>query len=180
VFRVSARGLFIVLLVVVVAGCGFHLRGAVSVPPVMQRTLITGTDNSPLYYELESALTAAGARVVEGAESATATLVIERERYGRRVLSVDSLGRASEYELSLHIVFSLRGQDGRVIADKEALSVLRDYSFDPDNVLGSSGQEMTLQTEMRRYAARQILRRLQSLARTVEGQVKPAVSAPAQ
>jgi outer membrane lipopolysaccharide assembly protein LptE/RlpB len=35
-----------------------------------------------------------------------------------------------------------------------------------------------LQTEMRRYAARQILRRLQSLARTAE-QVPPAPAVPA-
>lgn len=175
-----ARGFVMALLMAVVAGCGFHLRGAVPVPPVMQRTLISGTDNSPLYYELENALIASGVSVVESAESATATLAIDRERYGRRVLTVDSQGRASEYELSLLITFSLRGQDGRVIANHEQLRVLRSYSFDPNNVLGSSGQEKTLQDEMRRYAARQILRRLQSLARRAEGQPKPAVPAPAQ
>jgi len=170
----------VVLLMLTFAGCGFHLRGAVPVPQVMQRTLITGTDNSPLYYELENALIASGATVVDNADKVTATLAISQERYGRRVLSVDSQGRASEYELSLHVVFGLRAQDGRVIADKEAVHVLRDYSFDPDNVLGSRGQETTLQNEMRRYAARQILRRLQSLSRAAEGQSKSEAPAAAQ
>jgi LPS-assembly lipoprotein len=151
--------------------------------------LISGTDNSALYYELESALLAAGAGVVDRDEAATATLHIHHERYSRRVLSVDSLGRAGEYELSLKVVFSLIDRSGRVIADREEVRLLRDYSFDLDNVLASGGQENMLQTEMRRYAARQILRRLQSRVRRSGGEeaavtpdtVSPApVAAPAQ
>jgi len=172
----TGRGFVLLLLLSALSACGFHLRGAVTLPPVMKRTLITGTDNTPLYYELENGLRAAGAQVVESEEAATATLAIHSERYGRRVLSVDSKGRASEYELSLRLVFSLVERGGRVIADKEALELLRDYSFDPDNVLASSGQEALLQTEMRRYAARQMLRRLQSLARAPA----PATEAPAE
>jgi LPS-assembly lipoprotein len=179
----TGRWLVVLLLLSALGACGFHLRGAVSLPPVMERTLITGTDNSPLYYELESALLAAGAQVVDDEEAATATLAIHSERSGRRVLSVDSQGRASEYELSLRLVFSLVAQGGRVIADRQELQLLRDYSFDPDNVLGSGGQEALLQTELRRYAARQILRRVQSLARqpaSVPTERVPAAPAQAQ
>jgi LPS-assembly lipoprotein len=142
------------------AGCGFHLRGAVALPPAMESTYIAGAENSPLYYELESALLAAGGKVVEEADAATAILTIQSERYGRRVASVDSAGRASEYELSLHVLYSLRSGDGEVIARPDEVLVLRDYRFDPDNVLASGSQEETLRSEMRRYAVREILQRL--------------------
>lgn len=172
------RSLLVLSLSVFLVACGFHLRGAQPIPAVMQRTWIAGADNSALYYELESALLAAGAAVVESSEAATATLTIHQERYSRRVLSVDNQGRASEYELRLRIVFSLIDSAGNVIADNVKFNVLRDYSFDPDNVLASGGQEKMLKTEMRRYAARQILRRLQSLAQhvEVEGGGEPAAT----
>lgn len=142
----------------------------------MARTFIAGAENSPLYYELESALLAAGSQIVDKAEAATAVLSIHRERYGRRVLSVDSAGRASEYELSLRVVFSLSGSDGEMLARQDEVSLLRDYRFDPDNVLASGDQEAILQTEMRRYAVRQILNRLQRIARSPH----PAAEAPPQ
>lgn len=175
------RWIMLFLLLPGLVGCGFHLRGAVPLPEVMQRTLIKGIDNSPLYYDLESALLAAGSKVVKSPEAATATLVIQREHNGRRVLSVDSLGGASEYELSLLVVFSLVGHDGRIIASNESLRLLRDYNFDPNNVLGSGSQESLLQDEMRRDAAQQILRRLQSLARayTPTSPEKSPAAAPA-
>ncbi len=143
--------------------CGFHLREAVALPEVMERTYIAGAGNSALYYELESALLAAGGQVVETAESATATLTVHSENYGRRVLSVDSAGRASEYELSLRVAYSLSAA-GEIVVGRDEVSLLRDYRFDPENILASSGQEEMLQNEMRRYAVRQILRRLQSSA----------------
>jgi outer membrane lipopolysaccharide assembly protein LptE/RlpB len=54
------------------------------------------------------------------------------------------------------------------------VTLLRDYRFDPDNVLASGSQEAALQNEMRRYAVRQILRRLQSLSRAAPPAGEPA------
>ncbi len=150
--------------------CGFHLREAVELPAPMARTYIVGAASSDLYYELESALLAAGGQVVDAAEAASATLTIHGERYGRRVLSVDSAGRASEYELSLHVSYSLNAADGSVLAGRDEVSLLRDYRYDPENVLASVTQEEVLQNEMRRFAVRQILRRLQSTAVPVSQQ----------
>lgn len=142
----------------------------------MARTFIAVAENSPLYYELESALLAAGGQVVDTPEVATAILTIHGERYGRRVVSVDSAGRASEYELSLRVSYSLSAPDGEILAKRDEVSMLRDYRFDPDNVLASGAQEAMLQTEMRRYAVRQLLRRLQSLTRSP----RPATAATPQ
>jgi len=154
--------------------CGFHLRSAVELPPAMARTLIAGAENSPLYYELESALLAAGGEVVESVEEASAILTIHTERFGRRVLSVDTAGRASEYEISLFIDYGLSTPEGEPLAQRDTVTLLRDYRFDPDNVLASGSQEAALQNEMRRYAVRQILRRLQSLSRAAPPAGEPA------
>lgn len=138
----------------------------------MERTYIVGAGDSSLYYELESALLAAGAQVVKKPEAATAILTIHGEDYRRRVLSVDTAGRASEYELRLHIVYSLSEPDGKILAMRDEVIQLRDYRFDPDNILASGGQEEILQIEMRRSAVRQLLRRLQSLIRNPRPQAE--------
>lgn len=157
----TLRWFLLLSLLSLVSGCGFHLRGAMELPQDMERLRITGNTNSPFYYELERALIAAGGQVVKSAEAVTATLSIQGERYGRRVLTVDSTGRASEYELSMRVTYSLSAPDGTELISSDEVSLRRDYRFNPGNVLASEAQEETLRDEMRRQAARQILRRLQ-------------------
>ena len=153
------------LLLMQLAACGFHLRGAVELPSVMQKTFISGGEGSELYYAVENALENAGARVVNSAASATAILSLHSQRIDRRVISVDTQGRAAEYELSLLVSFSLRDSTGRYIASNEQVSVIRDFSFDPDNVLAKDQEEAALRSEMNRFAVAQMMRRLQALSR---------------
>jgi LPS-assembly lipoprotein len=114
---------------------------------------------------VENALLNAGAEVVDSPAEASAVLMLHSQRLQRRVLSVDTQGRAAEYELALQVVFSLRDSTGRRIADNERVSVIRDFSFDPDNVLAKSDEETALRKEMYRLAVSQMVRRVQSLAR---------------
>lgn len=151
--------------VALLSACGFQLRGSGAISPLLEQTFVSGGDNRELFYELESALYAAGARVVSSAEGASAVLTLERQRFERRVISVDTQGRAAEYELALLVEYSLRDRAGSRLADRERLSVIRDYSFDPDSVLAKDDEEQALKTDMARQAAQQILRRLQGLGR---------------
>ncbi|MFO7594277.1 MAG: LPS assembly lipoprotein LptE [Pseudomonadota bacterium] len=164
-YRLAIRLWLTVLLALQLNACGFHLRGAVELPEVMTRTHVVGGGGTDLYYELENALLNAGAEVVTSAEAATGTLTLHKQQVQRRVLSVDSQGRAAEYELTLQLAFSLKDSAGRIIADNERLSIVRDYSFDPDSVLGREAEEQALRREMERFAVSQMMRRLQSLAR---------------
>lgn len=148
------------------SGCGFHLRGALPLPEVMARTYVTGGGGSAFYYEVENALLNAGAEVVDSADEASAVLTLHSQRLERRVLSLDPEGRAAEYELVLGLVFSLRDQaDGTLLADNQRISVVRDFGFDPDNVLAKGDEEAMLRSEMYRLAVAQMMRQLQSLAR---------------
>jgi len=170
--RVCRRGLLLLLLAtgsLSLVACGFHLRGAVVLPPQMERTQLVGIDaRSALAEEIRTALENAGARVVE--VDATAQLVISGEREARRLLSVGSTGRASEYELTYQFSYELRApaQDKTgeaitvVLLPQQTMSLNRDYSFDPDNVLGKGEEEALLLREMRAFAVRQMLLRLRA------------------
>lgn len=155
----------LLLLLMQLSACGFHLRGAVPLPEQMQRTRIVGAERSELFYAVENGLINAGSEVVTSSADATAVLTLHSQGMQRRLLSVDAQGRAAEYELVLRVVFSLADRAGRRIADQERVEVVRDFSFDPDNVLARSEEEAALRSEMYRFAVEQMMRRLQSLAR---------------
>ncbi|MGM0593296.1 MAG: LPS assembly lipoprotein LptE [Pseudomonadota bacterium] len=149
----------------VLSACGFHLRGAQPLPEVMERTHIRGGEGGPLYYEIESALINAGAAVVDSPDEASAVLTLHSQRIRRRVLSVDAAGRAAEYALTLRALFSLHGPEGRAIAERETVEVVRDYGFDPQSVLAKGDEEAALRRDMERFAAAQMMRRIQALTR---------------
>ena len=153
--------------------CGFHLRGAITLPPQMERTQLAGIDaRSALAEEIVAVLEGAGAQVVTA--DATALLRISDERETRRLLSVGSSGRASEYEVSYQFSFELSvpvtttdpaGRESivhQVRVTPQTVSLSRDYTFDPDSVLGMGDVEAVLVREMRAFAVRQMLLRLRA------------------
>ncbi len=160
-----SRRTLLLLLLPLLGGCGFHLRGAVILPQSMSNTVIVGADGSELYYEIENALRNAGGSVAKSVDATSSVLVINGQSISRRVLSVDSQGRDAEYELTLKLIFSLRDPSGRQIADRETITVNRAFTFDPDNVLAKSEEETTLRNDMLRQGVEQMMRRLDALSR---------------
>lgn len=186
-FAKGLRPLFLVtciLYLALLSACGFHLRGAITLPPQMARTQLVGIDaRSALADEIVAALENAGAQVV--ADDATALLHLSAEREARRLLSVGSTGRASEYEITYQFSFELRvpvavtdehaDKDrpvDRVLVPQQTISLSRDYSFDQHNVLGKGDEEALLVREMRAFAVRQMLLRLQAGAASARAAAK--------
>jgi LPS-assembly lipoprotein len=159
------RHLVFALLLLLLSGCGFHLRGSVELPQAMARSYIVADKSSALGLELENMLRAAGGEVVRTRAEATAVLTLHEERLGSRVLTLDAQGRASGLVLTLLASFSLVDGAGALLVEREGVRIEREYSFDPDNVLAQGGEASLLQEEMRRQAAAQILRRVRALSR---------------
>ena len=158
------RQLFTLLLLLTLTACGFHLRGSVELPPELAAINVQDakptTDIAPA---LRSALKSSGVQV---SDTASMVLAIKAEQYGKRVLSVDSSGRAQEYGLSYTVRFLLKGvgaegeNDAMWLAE-QTVTQTRDLRFDANAVLGTASEEEQLKAEMRRDAVSQILRRLQ-------------------
>jgi len=146
--------------------CGFHLRGSVALPHALSEIAVKDVSlNSDIAPELRHALKNAGVRV---SNSAAIALLLRAEKYDKRVLSVDSVGRALEYGLSYRVRFSLKGEKGSVWISETTITQTRDLRFDATAVLGTAREEAQLKTEMRRDAVSQILRQLQYAQEPVE------------
>lgn len=153
-----------------VSACGFHLRGAFELPAEMSSVYISSASTSALLLDLKQILETNGSTIATDATVATATIKIEKEQTAQRVLSVDSSGRAREYELKYTVVYSLStlsaAEDSTVIIDSKKLELIRDYVYDNQAVLGKSREKNVLLRDMQRDASRLILLQIQAAYRS--------------
>ena len=147
------------LSIVTAGGCGYQLRGAVSLPPGLDAIHVAGPrDVSRAVVQL---LESGGIRIESTRDSASVRLTLSGERFNRRLLSVDSnTGKEREFELAYQIAFRVTGANGEEIVPNQTVSLIRDYVFDADAVLGTSREQSVLHAEMRRDAAAQVVRRV--------------------
>lgn len=155
------------------ASCGFHLRGDYQLPEAMSSVYLTGA-NTELLRDLQRALQSSGAIIVTQASDATAVLKVLKETNEQRVLSLDKNGRAREYELHYRVIYSVQGQGNDFNIDERTVDLTRDYVFDSEAVLGNSREQATLVRDMQRDAVRLILLQLQA-SRSIP-QARPAES----
>jgi LPS-assembly lipoprotein len=150
----------LVLALALSSGCGFHLRGGVPLPASLSPLEVQGASNV-LEERLRIFLGDAGVRMVRNDEKPASTLVVKAEDFHQRVLSVDShTGKAREFELIYSVSFQLEGPEAKPILPQRQVTLVRDYTFDTNAVIGTSRERGVLETEMRRDAAAAIVRRL--------------------
>ena len=153
--------LVVPLLLLLLSACGFKLRGDVDLPPVLQETFLKSENPyTGIARALRVELEAAGARIVENAEQATAILEITRENSQNRILSVGSTGKATEYEMLEEVSFVLTAPDGKVLLPAQSLRMVRDLVFDETELLGKVSESEQLHVQMRASLARQIITRI--------------------
>ena len=142
-------------------GCGFHLRGAYPLPESMSATYIKASNqNSELVRHLKRTLKASDIELVDNEKQATSILDIGAEKQSKRVVSVDSRGRAREYELRYEINFELRSAERQVELERQVLTLVRDFLFDTEDVLGKGREEAILVRDMQQDIVRLMMLRL--------------------
>lgn len=153
--------LLVACLLLALSGCGFHLRGAVTLPPVMEITYIEAQQPyAGMAAALREQLRSAGARLTDQRNEASAVLRILQHRSERRVLSVGSRGKASEYELFEEVVFDLLKPDGSTILERQSLRLTRDLVFDETQLLGKIEEASDIRRQMQRSLAGDIIARI--------------------
>lgn len=146
---------------VLLAGCGFQLRGSAS---YAFSTIHVGAPPAlPFTIELKRALAGGGnAKVLDAPTGAQVILDISTIADDKAVLSLSPGGRAREFVLTKRVAFTLRDPEGNVWLPLDEITVRRTYTYDDTERLAREIQEQRLLVEMQTDAVSQLVRRLQA------------------
>ena len=149
--------------VLLASGCGFHLQGSGSLPEGMRKFyVITADQVTPFAVELRRAIERSGGELTSTAAEADTVVRIQRDRSGRRVLSVSARNTPQEYEIFYLVEYSV-DRGGREVLELQPLEMIRNLSFDETQLLAKDREEAIIHEAMARDLAVLVTRRLESL-----------------
>jgi LPS-assembly lipoprotein len=158
------RALTLIGLILLLSACGFQLRGEARLPPAMAETWLNVPDDSTAFVrELTLMLRANGVEVVDRPGAQSAELRIFNERIFREALTISGQARVREFVLVFDLDFELVTADGEALIPRETLRLMRDYSFDEQEILAATREEEFLRNDLRQSMATRLLRRLEAL-----------------
>ncbi|HSH53808.1 MAG TPA: LPS assembly lipoprotein LptE [Methylotenera sp.] len=155
----------VLLLALTLAACGFQLRGAAD---LSFKTLYIQGPKLSISRELQQSFKANGIQVVATAEEAELLLELVNEVNEKRILSLSGGGLVREYELNYSVNFRTREPANPLWGPVQTVQVRRDFSYNDNALLGKLDEEAKLNTDMRKDAVREVLRRLTAIQITAK------------
>lgn len=168
-FTAFNRMLLASLMLAIVVGCGFKLRGALSVDLPFKTVYVSGVpDTSPFAQVLKAQLRANGIGVVpdEYKDRAQVILRVLGDQQMKTVLAVNPTGLAREYRLTYRLGFKVDSGSGLELYPATTIELTRDISFNPQTaqeVLSKEQEDALLVRDMQNDAAIQVLQRLSTI-----------------
>jgi len=155
----SSRSWLPALAGLLLAACGFQLRGDVGVD--LKTMNVTQVGGSQVAAEIRRTLSTGATRVVNPPEEAEAHLRILREVREKSIYTLTGAGRVYEYQLRLAVQYQLTvpKQEAPVIAPTE-VEARRLVTYVESAPIAKEAEEEVLYKDMQADLARQILRRI--------------------
>jgi LPS-assembly lipoprotein len=153
------------LLLLALAGCGFHLEGSTPLPASLAVVHVDTTNSqTDFYFGLRKALMAAGTRVEDDShDDSSAVIHILNDSSLQRTLTVSTLNGPTEYELTYKVRFSVTVKGRELIAPEEH-SLVRDYSYSENAQLAKERENAILSQALAHDLVSVVMRRLASLS----------------
>ena len=156
----------IYLLSIQLVACGFALRGSQTNAKPLGDIFVDAAADISVATVLREKISEQGLSLAAGREQANVLVRLTRENQAQRVLSVQSEGKVSEFELrhvvDMVVIKAPQGEFARYSPGLQPnrVSVRREYTFDDTGVLGKEDEASILRREMRDELARTLLVRI--------------------
>ena len=152
-----------VLLALLLAGCGFHLRGSVAVP---FDTLYIPNAKSGIALELKRNIEAGtSVKVVDDPKTADAVLELTGENREKIILSLTGTGRVREFRLRYTVNYRVHDAKGVNYVPATLVQLSRDVTYNDADILAKESEEQLLFRDMQSDMVQQVMRRLASIER---------------
>ncbi len=156
------------LLLVLIAGCGFRLRGSVDIPPSLAIVYLdydTSGVGVPSEFPavFKRKLETNGSTVTTDPAAATATVALLGERVEQRTTGTTADDEVRSFTMTLRVRYSVTLADGTEIIEPEWVTNSQDFIYREADILGRAEGERLVLQDMREDAATSILQRIQAV-----------------
>jgi LPS-assembly lipoprotein len=159
----SERLLIALAATLLLSACGFHLRGAATLP---FNTLYVDASPASVFATQLRRVIGAGSqtRITNNPAEADAALQVLRELHESEILSLSPGGRARELQLRYRVLYQVLDKNKAVIAGPTEIVLRREFSINDQDPRGQDAEQALLYRDMQTDAVYQLVRRLQSQA----------------
>ncbi|MDT3737769.1 MAG: LPS assembly lipoprotein LptE [Denitratisoma sp.] len=152
------RALISVMLALMLAACGFQLRGA---QPLPFSSLYIPADSWETGALLKRNIRALNStQLTETPQEAQAVFTLLGEAREKNILSLSGTGRVREYQLRYRLAFRVHDLKGREFIAPTEIVLVRDISFSDERVLAKEQEEALLYRDMQNDMVQQLMRRM--------------------
>lgn len=156
-----ARAALTGVLIAALTACGFHLRGAVSIPAGMEPIYIKG--GGLLGQAIDTRLEGSQVKLTKDPAAAGLIMRILGQSRSSRVVAVDRGGKALAYALEYQVTFDAVDATGQQVVARQTLTLERTFDDNPDvAVLGKQLESEIIYQDLAADAADQVLLRLRA------------------
>ncbi|MCG8487455.1 MAG: LPS assembly lipoprotein LptE [Chromatiales bacterium] len=150
------------VLLLLLSGCGFHLKGYAQPSAALNGLyIVAGDEIDTVAGVLQRELLGGGVILSPDRGAAKYVFQVLEEKFSSRVLSVDANGKALDNELRLQARVRLTAPSG-MEPHEEQLELVRQLSFSGSDELGQRNETALMKEDMRRDLAAQIIRRMEA------------------
>jgi LPS-assembly lipoprotein len=159
----SSKNVLIVVLALLLAGCGFRLRGTAEVP--FESVYIPNATAGIALDLKRNILAGTKARVVDDPKEAEAVMQFTEETRQKEILSLTSAGRVREFLLRYRVGWRVQDSKGADFVPQNTIALTRDVTFNDAEILAKEQEEQLLFRDMQTDMVQQIMRRLAAAKR---------------
>jgi LPS-assembly lipoprotein len=157
--NLQMRAILLSLALVLLAGCGFQLRGAYSLP--YESLYLSMPEYSDLGAGLKRAIRASGStRLADTESDAQARFIPSTDLREKVILSLSGTGRVRELRLRWRYGYRIVDSKGLNLVAPVEIELTRDLTYDDSNVLAKEQEEALLWRDMQGDMVQQVMRRL--------------------
>ena len=157
------KALAAVLLWLIVAACGFRLRGTAEVP--FDSVYVPGATTGIALDLKRNIQAGTKARVVDNPKDADAVMQFTEETRQKEILSLTGTGRVREFQLRYRVGFRVHDAKGADYVPPSTIQLTRDVTFNDAEILAKEAEEQLLFRDMQTDMVQQIMRRLAAAKR---------------
>lgn len=151
----------LLIICITLAGCGFHLRGQETLPPVLHNVYIKSTNpRGPLARQLGLSLRQLGANTTKTPAPAQVIIQITNESFSNMVTAFGSNSQISQLLVTYSVQFEMTDNHGNLLIPTRKVSTSAPYAQNYNAMLSVGTDLNVLEQQMRQDVVQQIILQL--------------------